>query len=176
MPLFIRRSFLILYFALCFSIIAAQSNFARAATIQLAQNGKALLPIVISPNASDETKAVASQLADYLKQISGADFSIQTGDGKSGIVLGTIAQFPHPELDDALKINGVDGREAFAIRTSAEKVLLLGATDLAARHVAYRFLETLGVRWFFPAAEWTVVPSIPDLKFDSNLTERPVFL
>ncbi len=43
-------------------------------TLLLAADGKARLPIVISEKASDATKAVAAELAAYLKRISGASF------------------------------------------------------------------------------------------------------
>lgn len=51
----------------------------------------------------------------------------------------------------------MDGKEAFAIRTDENRVLLVGATDLAASHAVYRFLDELGCRWFFPDAtgDWT---------------------
>jgi hypothetical protein len=91
-------------------------------TLTLAANGKALWPIVISAKASDATKAVASELAGYLKRISGASFEVVTGDGKSGIILGTIQDFPTPALDKALEIvHSFDGKEAYAIRTREQE-------------------------------------------------------
>ena len=149
------------------------------ATLQLARNGKALLPIVISEKASDATKKVAAEMKQYLDQMSGADFEIKTGDGTSGIVLGNKSEFPTPALDKALEIvHSFDGKEAYAIRTRANKVLLLGATDLAVSHAAYRFLEELGCRWFFPDAtgNWQVIPKTENLKFNRDITDRPAFL
>ena len=70
----------------------------------------------------------------------------------------------------------IDGREAFAIRTDAARVRLIGATDLGASHAAFRFLEALGCRWFFPAREWEVVPSAPTLRANVNETVRPALL
>jgi hypothetical protein len=146
-------------------------------TLQLAKDGKALLPIVISDKASDATKKVAAEMAEYLKRISGATFKVQTGDGSSGIVLGSIIEFPTPALGKALEIShGFEGKEAYAIRTRDKRLLLLGATDLGASHAAFRFLEELGARWFFPAKEWEVIPSTPDLKFNQDITDRPTFL
>jgi hypothetical protein len=146
-------------------------------TLQLARDGKALLPIVISAKASDSTKAVAKELAEYLSRIAGATFEVKSGDGASGIVLGSLADFPTPALSKALEIvNGYDGKEAFAIRTRENKVLLLGATDLGASHAAFRFLDELGVRWFWPNKAWEVVPSTPDLKWNRDITDRPSML
>ena len=70
----------------------------RKPGLLLAADGKALAPIVISKEASPATRAVAEELAQYLQRISGASFSVQTGDGSRGIVLGTLAQFPDPAL------------------------------------------------------------------------------
>jgi hypothetical protein len=150
---------------------------AAPSELLLATGGQATMPIVLSPHASAATKAVANELAEYLKRITDAPFEVQTGDGKSGIVLGTLAEFPNPTLDKPLEIrNGYDGKEAFAIRTEPKRVLLIGATDLGASHAAYRFLERLGCRWFFPAKEWQVVPRQSTLRVSVEDADRPVFL
>src|SRR5688500_15296897 len=72
---------------------ATRSSVRSKATILLAQNGKALQPIIISAKASESTKAVAAELAGHLKRITSATFEVQTGDGSKGIVLGTLADF-----------------------------------------------------------------------------------
>lgn len=44
-------------------------------------------------------------------------------------------------------------------------------------HGAYRFLEELGVRWFFPGDKGTVIPSVKDLTVRNlNIKEEPHFL
>lgn len=150
---------------------------AKAVPTALAENGTAMLPIVISGKAGAQTQAVAAELADYLKRISGADFQIKAGDGNSGIVLGTLKDFPVADLTQPLEIrNTYDGVEAFAIRTEGKRVLLLGNTDLGASHAAFRFLETLGCRWFFPAREWEIVPRKTTLRVALNETCRPAVL
>src|SRR5689334_4617698 len=47
-------------------------------SLVLAQEGKAHLPIVISPGASAEIRAVATEMAEYLQRITGAQFAVQT--------------------------------------------------------------------------------------------------
>lgn len=158
-------------------LIALPAQAVRADTLALAEQGRALLPIVVSPNASDGTRAVARELADYLNRITGAKFHVVDGDGSRGIVLGTLAEFPNPALAKPLAIhNTYDGKEAFAIRTEAKRVLLLGATDLGTSHAAFRFLEHLGCRWFFPASEWEVVPTRKNLSVACDETDRPRIL
>jgi hypothetical protein len=146
-------------------------------SLLLARDGKATTAITISTNASDATKAVAGELAGYLKQIAGADFAVKPGNGSTGIVLGTLAEFPNPGLAKPLELRDqFDGKEAYAIRTETNRVLLIGATDLGVSHAAARMLEIIGYRRFFPAREWEIVPSIPDLSFSTNETSRPAIL
>src|SRR5438876_906820 len=65
-----------------------------AAETRLAADGRALMPVVISEKASDEVKAHAATLADYLGKISGAKFTVEAGDGTDGIVVGRAEEFP----------------------------------------------------------------------------------
>ena len=150
---------------------------AEPAGLVLARDGKAALPVVVSAKASPEIRQVADELAAILMQMTGAAFEVAAGDGASGIVLGTIEQFPCPDLAKDLEIrDGIDGREAYAIRTEPRRLLLLGATDLGVSHAAFRFLETQGCRWLFPAPEWTVIPSVPALRVGVNEASRPAYL
>jgi hypothetical protein len=143
----------------------------------LAGNGNAALPIVVSDQAPASTRAVATELAGYLQKITGAPFEVRTGDASRAIVLGTIEEFPVAGLADALAMRSeFDGREAYAIRTEPQRILLLGATEMGASHAAFRLLETLGCRWFFPGRNWEVVPSIPYLQVSLNETSRPALL
>ncbi len=146
-------------------------------TLALSVGGKALLPIVISKDASSNVLAVANELAEYLGRIAETKFRVTTGDGSSGIVLGTLAEFPNASLVKPLEIrNTFDGREAFAIRTEKNRLLLIGATDLGASHAAMRLLEHLGCRWFFPAKEWEIVPAQKTLSVALEESDRPRIL
>ncbi|MDQ3621698.1 MAG: DUF4838 domain-containing protein [Verrucomicrobiota bacterium] len=157
--------------SLCLGIIV---QAAASDTLRLADQGRALAPIVVSANASDATKAVAAELADYLGRMSGAQFEVQTGDGSRGIVLGTLAEFPNASLKAALAMRGeYDGKEAFAIRTGTERVLLLGASEPGVSHAAFTLLGHLGCRWFFPAKEWEVVPKQPAISVSLDISDRP---
>jgi hypothetical protein len=102
----------------------------RGSEFLIAGDGRAPAAITISRNASDATKAVAGELAGYLKQITGAEFAVRPGNGSTGIVLGTLAEFPNPDLAKPLEMQDqFDGKEAYAIRTETNRVLLIGATD-----------------------------------------------
>ncbi len=163
-------------YVVCISLVLFPAQ-AYAEPILLAEHGQARYPIVLSSKASDATKAVARELAEYLNRMAGAKFEVNAGDGSRGIVLGTLDKFPNAALAKSLEIrNTYDGKEAFAIRTEKDRVLLIGATELGASHAAFRFLERLGCRWFFPAKEWEVVPTMKTLRVDLQETDRPRIL
>lgn len=140
----------------------------------VANEGRAIAPVIVSPNASAATKATAAEFADFLSRMSGGRFEVQTGDGSKGIVLGTLADFPDPSLQGALAVHGeYDGREAFVIRTSKDRVRLIGATELGVSHATFALLEKLGCRWFFPAREWEVVPRRTEIRIALDVEDRP---
>ncbi len=147
------------------------------AGLLLAENGQALLPIVISAHALPETRLVAAELSQCLRRITSARFSVEVGDGSRGIVLGALAEFPDPALRKPLEVRkGFDGKEAFVIRTEPHRLRLIGATSLGASHAAYALLEELGCRWFFESPEWEVIPSLPTLRVKINRDDRPAIL
>ena len=159
--------------------LASAADSPPPAELVLADSGTARLPIVVADGAAESTQAAARELAAHLHRITGAAFAVQTGDGARGIVVGTLAEFPDTSLQSDLEIReGRDGVEAFAIRTDthADRLRLIGATELGASHAVFRFLEAVGCRWFFPAPEWHVVPSRPRLAVRIDESDRPKIL
>ncbi|MFW6172117.1 MAG: DUF4838 domain-containing protein, partial [Planctomycetota bacterium] len=157
--------------------IALSINVAVAAgPAVLAEKGSAALPIVISSKATETQVQLAGELAGYLQRISGAAFEVVRGDGSSGIVLGTLREFPYPAWEDALAVEGGDGREAYGVQTQPGRVLILGATDVGLDRGITRLLETIGCRWFFPHEVWHVVPKLKKVTVTLDETDRPAML
>lgn len=158
-------------------VLGCLASMSAEKKLLLTSGKKAALPIVIARNASKGTREVAEFLASYLEKASGAKFQIRTGDGSFGIVLGTLAEFPTPALVKPLEIrNYYNGREAFSIRTGTKRLQLIGATEKGVSHAAFRLLEHLGFRQFFPMPEWEVTPSLPTIAVNLNLDDRPALL
>lgn len=61
---------------------------------QLAANGKALAPIIVSPKANASVRHSAEQLRDMLQRITGAPFTVETGGGSTGLAVGLLGDFP----------------------------------------------------------------------------------
>jgi len=154
------------------SLCSAQTT---APTATLAQQSRVIQTVVISANATPQTKELASTLAEYLTRISGGKFEVQTGDGKSGLALGTATEFPELSLGKEFDANDSTRREEYLLRSHSNGVYLVGATELAVNHAVWDFLHRLGYRNFFPGGHWEVVPRVPDLKIAVNAKESPDF-
>jgi len=133
---------------------------------ELAEDGQARACIVLSDEAGQVAQFAAEELADYLQQITGAQFA--TGPAITGdawpIYLGAAARERMPDVDfDALHEDG------FVVRSSADGLLIAGRRDLGTLYGVYHVLEKyLGVRWFQPTEVGTVVPNDPDLSIGTN--------
>lgn len=145
-----------------------------APPVELAKDCRALVPVVVSPESSEDVRRTAAFLAESLGRITGAEFSVTESREPVGITLGTLAQFPDSALDKSLAIRDTyDGVEAFGIRSDGGRVRLLGNTDLGVSHAANRFLELLGRRVFFMGPNWEILPESKTLAFALNETSRP---
>ncbi len=145
-----------------------------APPVELAREKRALLPLVVGVAASDQVKATAKELAQYLGRMSGAAFTVQSGDGSRGLVLGRpadFAQLPFPVEFET----GPFQREAYLIRTHAQGLYLLGASDLAVSHAAWDLLYRMGYRQFFPGTTWEIVPKPGDLRIALEVRASPAF-
>ncbi|MGI5818733.1 MAG: DUF4838 domain-containing protein [Armatimonadota bacterium] len=142
-------------------------------TARLAAGGQALMPVVIAPDASEEVQEAAADLAEYLGRIAGAQFGVTAADGSSGIVLGSAADFPALAEGEDFAPDHPLRREEYIIRSEADRLLLIGATAMAAEHATWDLLHRLGYRQYFPGERWEVVPTTPDLQIDVADREAP---
>jgi len=145
------------------------------ADLTLARGGRTKYVILQDANATAPERHAARELADTLRQITGAGFSIAVaGDhvpGKAILVgRGPAVEklFPDVPFDQL-------GPEEIVIQTRGERLLLAGGRPRGTLYAVNRFLqEQCGVRWWTPWA--TQVPSQPRLRIKSqNLRARPAF-
>ncbi len=152
-------------------------RFATAGTrepIDLARDGRAQHDVIVAVDASDAVKQTAAELADYLGRISGAPFTVGSGDGSRGIVIGRAADFSAIPFSVTFG-SGPFQREDYLLRSGTEGLYLLGATDLAVSHAAWDLLYRLGYRQFFPGETWEVVPTLSRLQVAVDCRESPSF-
>jgi len=162
--------------ALCGWLSLAATVYGQSpapATVVIAADGQAQLPIVVADSASDRVRQAAQTLADYLQQISGATLSIRSGDGTSGLAVGVPADFPDSPHAGKWKDPGVFQREQYLLQSHPNGLFLLGATDLAVEHAVWDLLGRLGYRQFFPGDKWEVVPRQNRLEIAVDIVESP---
>lgn len=165
-----------IFFRYILCLLAMSFLTSSANATKLSENGRALLPIVISPSASEQEKATAQTLAEYLKRISSGEFKIEVADAPltentPGIVLGTANHFtPVPPRFD---LTHDTGREDYLLRSHARGLVLIGASELAVEYAVWDLLYRLGHRQFFSGKNWEVVPSEKNLSLTVDTFEHP---
>jgi len=144
----------------------------QPAKARLAENKRALLPIVVGEQATDRVKQAAATLADYLRQMTGAPFTVETGAGSAGIVVGMPGDFTKLPLRFNFD-EGSNHREDYRLYSRATGLWLIGATELAVDHAVWDFLQRIGLRQFFPGKKWEVVPTLTAPSIVIDAVESP---
>ncbi len=142
------------------------------ATVLLAEGGKARMPVVTAADPGERVAQAAADLAAMLGRITGADFAVSGGSGKTGIAVGRPGDFPALKPDGAFG-GGIAGREAYLLRSRADGLLVIGATETAVEDAVWDLLWRIGYRQFFPGETWEVVPAVPRLQIALDVRERP---
>ncbi len=155
---------------------SAGSDASSPTRVSLAVDGESLETIVTGEGASDRTREAATTLARYLSRITGAEFELSTGDGRHGLAVGLPGDFPELPLSRRWGRPQPHEREDYLLRSHADGVFLLGATELAVEHAVWDFLYRLGYRQFFPGDRWEVVPHSPELAVALDVEESPDYL
>ena len=117
---------------------------------QLAKDGRALSAIVIAKDATQQETYAATELRDYLTQIAGAAFDVETaGESNGKILIGRAAG-----EDESL------GEDGFHLTADENGVAVIGGKR-GVIYGVYELLERLGCRFFTPECE--KIPTILDL-------------
>lgn len=161
------------WFALIVLLVGGKS---MRADVTIASRAQPRVVIVQQAGATVPEQAAARELADALRQITGATFPMQeagtTNIADSAIIVGPGAAATElfPEIDLAQF-----GPEEFIMKTKGHNLLLAGGRPRGTLYAVYRFLqEECGVRWWTPWA--TNFPRHETLRVpDLNLRRQPAF-
>lgn len=143
---------------------ALQPRQRGSAELALAVDGRAQYKIVIPQEASSQERKAADDLAYWLKEITGAEFSI----GSDSVSLGErTINIGSTELFDLAKLR-IDrrslGDEGYAIVVRGAHLFLIGGRTRGPINAVYALLEEdLGCRWYTPRVQR--IPRLPTLKF-----------
>ena len=132
-----------------------------AAEMTIAENGVAKAVIVVAPDAPEPEQHAAAELAEFLQQITGAEFEIvhAPAAGKSRLLVGpktaklAVAKFSTDGL----------GSDGIVIRTGGDDLILAGGHPRGTLYAVYTFLEEhLGCRWW--SSQVSTIPNKPTIK------------
>lgn len=146
---------------------------APAKAIALAKDGRTSYVIAIGERTTETERFAASELASYLKRMSGASFTVTSdAPGERAIVLRT----------DTALATLLTSPDAYTIQARGDNLVLTGASDRAVLYAVYDLLTRLGCRFLAPALDFyagasELVPSRRSLVYHGtrDVTERPAF-
>ncbi|NQU10776.1 hypothetical protein HQ590_08300, partial [bacterium] len=72
-----------------------------------------------------------------------------------------------------LKNGPMQHLDSFCIVSTADRLYLLGRTELGCRHAIAYLLRHLGYRFFNPAPRWCIAPRTSNLAVDLNISKKP---
>ena len=144
-------------------LIAGYVQAATNETVIIAQNGTAKVVIVVADDAEESQRYAATELAGFLRQITGATFEIQAPPpaGQSRLLVGPGAA---KSATADFSTNGL-GSDGIVIRTVGDDLILAGGRPRGTLYAVYTFLEeNIGCRWWSSKA--STIPIKPTLRIE----------
>lgn len=141
---------------ICFPCIPS-----RAMAVIIAENGQPKAVIVVAVDAPEPEQHAASELADFLRQITGAEFEIThpPAAGKSRLLVGPEAA---RLADPGFSTNGL-GSDGIIIRRVGDDLILAGGHPRGTLYAVYTFLEDyVGCRWW--SSTVSTIPRKPTIR------------
>jgi hypothetical protein len=170
---------------ICFIGAAIVCSFRlSAATIAIVKDGKSDYAIEIPPGATETEKLAASELQKYVKQMSGAELTIQDPKSESdkAILIFQARQAirdVNGKPEPPVMLAPVDA-DMYDIQVKGDQIRLVGHGPRSVLYAAYAFLDSLGCRFLAPKYEHyqgsaELVPERNTISFDGREhSERPV--
>lgn len=174
-----RKVFFILFYLLSSVVFIFSNEEERihvcepSYNILLANKGKALLSVTTSPKADIRVKSSAVVLSDILSKIANTSFVVKTDNGKKGIAVGVINDFPNIPFKPSFNLANPAHKQGYEIKSHKNGIYIIGATPLAVEYAVYDFLQRLGYRQYFPMKKWEIIPYRERLEFSAQIREIP---
>ena len=151
-------------------LIVGCSQTVKEDSALIAENGVAKAVIVIAEDASEPEQHAATELAEFLEQITGAEFEVVSppaADSPRLLVGAEAAKLAEPDFST----EGL-GTDGIVIRRVGDDLILAGGHPRGTLYAVYTFLEDeLGCRWW--SSSESTIPNKPTLEV-GNLDVRYV--
>lgn len=121
-------------------------------------------------------KASVADLTNYLSKATGRPFVSLPYPGTTSSI-GIYALLNRPgllplDLDQKLKAGSI---EDFIMVGNGNILLLVGNHPAGVCNAIYTYLDRIGVKWYFPREDWTVVPSLANITITAREYQKPSF-
>ncbi len=129
--------------------------------------------VVVRTGASAILDRAARDLARILSAATEAPFRLEPASTQGIFLVRSDASDAPPDL--VTRLQG-ESREAYAIQSRGDGRLLIVANgDEGLAFGAYQYLESLGVRFYFPSERWTILPSLDSIERLEDRVVKPAF-
>jgi hypothetical protein len=131
--------------------------------VVISEDSEAKALVVVAADASISEKHAAAELANFLKQVTGAEFQVvdKADTGQTRLLVGRKAL----SMTDLRLSTTTLGDDGIIIRTLGDNLALFGDSGRGTLYAVYTFLEDyVGCRWWSSTANY--IPSKPALKID----------
>jgi hypothetical protein len=164
-------------FAVALSFGLAALAYAPAAEpVVLAEQGAARMPVVVAAGATPAVRAAAADLARTLARLGGAAFVVTNGDGLSGVAVGVPGDFPAVKVPESFAPEDPFRRDEYVLRSHANGLWVLGATEDAVVLAVWDLLYRLGYRLYFLTDTWEIAPRQAVLSLAVDVFEQPDYI
>ena len=134
------------------------------------------LRLVTPAHPAAPIRFAAQELTRYLAAMGNSkpEVAEQTADGD--LYLGCLPKglSPRERKEIEASLRGKDS-DSFMIRSVGQQLIIYGNTPRATLYGGYHYLETLGVRWYFPGRANEVIPHASPRLEGYSITEVPSF-
>jgi hypothetical protein len=132
--------------------------------------------ILISKKASKMDLFSAEELQIYIEKISGLKLPIVNDDEVKAEKVFIVGQHPYSaKIIAELKRRDSNDPDSFSLIVQKDIITMVGNSDTATSYAVWEWLESLGVRWFFPTPKGEYVPQLKTIESPiAARTEAPM--
>ncbi|HON92447.1 MAG TPA: DUF4838 domain-containing protein [Sedimentisphaerales bacterium] len=148
----------------CVGLILASCASLGLSAVTISKDGQAQAIIVLAPDASEPEQYAAKELAQFLGQITGAEFKVvdRKNEQASCLFVGPGAA---KWADGQFSTEGL-GAEGIVLKTVGDDLILAGGRPRGTLYAVYTFLEDqLGCRWW--SSTESTIPRKPTVAIET---------
>lgn len=117
------------------------------------------LGVLVASEGERVERFAAAELSRYASRIGEQSVAVGEHGAKGSFFVGlTAPALPQSARDQASRALARLDPDSFVLRTVPGGLLLAGASPRGSLYAVYAYLESLGVRWYFPGPDYELVP------------------